>query len=395
MNLAQHFRQLDAFLAEHAWLWRPQPFKQARPSWCDRLPGLYETLLALSDEELARLTDDGTALTALLDEHLSGVGMLVELSRLTECQTMTLADLGPHFASAIPGRKWKQVEAFAAALGAVHAPLLEWCGGKGHLGRLLAAQWQSPVLTLEHNPVLCEEGRHLARRAHVDQAFRLDDALAPSAAEAVTGRHAVALHACGELHRTLVRQAIAAKAPALDIAPCCYHLLLEGEYRPFSANAQLLPGRDDLRLAVTETVTAVNREIRLRDREMAWKLGFDVMRRRYGADEGYRPIKPIDKSWLKMDFAGFCTALAKREGLDLPETVAWQSAEAAGWQRQRDTMRLSLPRHAFRRAIEIWLVLDLANALSDNGYTVQIGTFCSRELTPRNILITARLRSGG
>lgn len=391
MNLAQHFRQLDAFLAEYAWLWRPQPFKQARPSWCDRLPGLYETLLTLSDEELARLTDDGKALTALLDEQLPGLSMLVELSRLPECNTTTLADLGPHFASAIPGRKWEQVKAFAAALGAVHAPLLEWCGGKGHLGRLLAAQWQHPVLTLEHNPVLCEEGWHLARRAHVDQAFCLDDALAPSAAEAVTGRHAVALHACGELHRTLVRQAMAAKAPALDIAPCCYHLLLEGEYRPFSAIAQLKLRRDDLRLAVTETVTAPGREVRLRDREMAWKLGFDLLRRRIGEDKEYRPIKPIDKAWLKQDFAGFCRALAEREGIVLPDTVEWQAAEASGWQRQRDTMRLSLPRHAFRRAIEMWLVLDLANGLCDNGYAVQIGTFCARELTPRNILITARL----
>lgn len=395
MNLVQRFRQLDAFLAEHAWMWRPQPFKEARPSWCARLPALSEGLLALSDEELARLTDDGAALMALLEEHVPGLGKLDELSRLPEYSTMTLTNPGPHFANGIPGRKWEQIKAFAEALGSVHTPVLEWCGGKGHLGRLLAAQWEHPVLTLDHNPELCHEGRQLARRAQVDQAFHLGDALAPSAADVVAGHHAVALHACGELHRTLVRRAIAAKAPALAIAPCCYHLLLDDDYRPFSANARLLPSRDDLRLAVTETVTAVGREIRLRDREMAWKLGFDHLRRQQSEDEEYRPIKPIDKSWLKLDFAEFCRALAKREGLELPETVAWQSVEAAGWQRQRDTMRFSLPRHAFRRAIEIWLVLDLANALCDNGYAVQIGTFCTRELTPRNILITARLSTDG
>ena len=392
MNLALRFRQLDTFLADHAWLWRPQPFKQARPEWCTRLPALCETLLALSDAELSSLTDDAPALTALLAEHLPALNALDELCRIPAREATALADLGPHFASSIPGRKWRQVTAFAAALGPVRAPLLEWCGGKGHLGRLLAAQWHRPVLTLDHDPGLCGEGEQLARRAQVAQAFRIDDALAPSAAAALAGRHAVALHACGELHRSLVRRAVQAKAPALDIAPCCYHLFLDGEYRPFSKNTQLKPRRDDLRLAVTETVTAIAREVRLRDREMAWKLGFDLLRRDAGEEEGYRAIRPIDKAWLKRDFAGFCRILAKREGASLAGELDWEAAEAAGWQRQRETMRLSLVRHAFRRAIELWLVLDLAHLLDTNGYAVHLGTFCARELTPRNILISARRR---
>lgn len=390
MDLTQRFLHLDAFLAEHAWLWRPQPFKQVRPSWCTRLPALCEILRGLSDEELARLTEDSVALFSLLADHLPSLKNLDELIQLPERGGTTLVDLGPHFANGIPGRKWRQVTAFAAVIGEVRAPLLEWCGGKGHLGRLLAAQWNRSVLTLEHNPALCDEGKKLARRARVEQDFCLDDALAPGAAGEVVGRHAVALHACGELHRTLVRRAIESRAPALDIAPCCYHLLSQGDYLPFNANTRLLPGRDDLRLAVTETVTAVGREVRLRDREMAWKLGFDLLRRRLDADVGYRPIKPIDKSWLKQDFAGFCRALATREGEALPPTVDWQAAEDAGWERQRETMRLSLPRHAFRRAMELWLVLDLATYMEQHGYEVQAGSFCSRELTPRNILISAR-----
>ena len=391
MNLAQRFHQLDAFLSDHAWLWRPQPFKQARPAWCDRLPALCDRLLALSDEELARYTQDGAALNAMLVEHLPALVELDGLMRLPEREKTSLADLGPHFTSGIPGRKWQQVAAFAEALGEVHAPVLEWCGGKGHLGRLLAAQWHQPVFTLEHDPALCEHGRHLARRARVGQEFCLDDALAPSAADAVAGRHTVALHACGELHRTLVRQVVSQKSPALDIAPCCYHLLLENDYQPFTANTQLKPSRDDMRLAVTETVTAVSREVRIRDQEMAWKLGFDVLWRE-GCGRNYRPMKPIDKSWLKLGFEGFCRALAAREGLQLPANVAWQAAEQAGWLRQRETMRLSLPRHAFRRLIEIWLVLDLVNYLDENNYIVKIGTFCASGLTPRNILISARLR---
>jgi hypothetical protein len=77
--------------------------------------------------------------------------------------------------------------------------------------------------------------------------------------------------------------------------------------------------------------------------------------------------------------------------VSLPPDVAWHEAEQAGWRRQRETMRLSLVRNAFRRAIELWLVLDLSCLLEANGYAVRIGTFCAREVTPRNILISARL----
>jgi hypothetical protein len=74
----------------------------------------------------------------------------------------------------------------------------------------------------------------------------------------------------------------------------------------------------------------------------------------------------------------------------LAGSIDWDRYEALGWQRQHETMRLSLVRHAFRRAIEVWLVLDLVNYLIGKGYEVGLCTFCERELTPRNILISAR-----
>jgi len=65
--------------------------------------------------------------------------------------------------------------------------------------------------------------------------------------------------------------------------------------------------------------------------------------------------------------------------------------EANGWRRQREVMRLSIVRHAFRRALEVWLALDLAVYLKNRGYVVELGSFCERQLTPRNLLISAQL----
>lgn len=391
MNFPERFRQLDRLLDGYAWLWRPQPYKQARPRWCEELPGLCDALLELSDDELQGLTEDAAALVSLLAEYLPDVAALNTLTALPECEGSELADTGPHFTSGIPGRKWQQITAFASALGGVKAPLLEWCGGKGHLGRLLARQWQHPVLTLELDEDLCAQGEAMAGRTRVAQRFHRGDALKPEARNLLAGRHGVALHACGELHRSLIRHAVEAGAPALDVAPCCYHLHGSENYEPLSEGVHLQLSRDDMRVAVTETVTAAGREVHQRDREMAWKLGFDLLRRELTGEERYRPIKPIDKAWLKLDFAGFCRLLAEREGLVLDTGIDWERYEALGWLRQRETMRLSLVRHAFRRAIEVWLVLDLANYLTGKGYEVSLCTFCERELTPRNILLSARL----
>jgi hypothetical protein len=268
--------------------------------------------------------------------------------------------------------------------------VLEWCGGKGHLGRLLGLRQAGRVDTLELDAGLCAEGERLAVRAGVGQNFVVEDAHSARADALLPGRHVVALHACGDLHRGLVRRGIAAGVAALDIAPCCYYHMAEKLYRPWSEGACLELTREDLRLAVTETVTAPPRETRLRERERAWKLGFDRLRREVSGEDRYVSFKPTPRPWLNLDFRGFCQALAARQGLALPPNVDWQRLEAEGYARLGEVKRLSLPRHAFRRPLEVWLVRDLAGYLAENGYKVEVGTFCPRAVTPRNILLSAR-----
>ena len=46
-------------------------------------------------------------------------------------------------------------------------------------------------------------------------------------------------------------------------------------------------------------------------------------------------------------------------------------------------------RNLFRRPLELWLVLDRALFLEEQGYSVRLGTFCDYPLTPRNLLLLA------
>ena len=55
---------------------------------------------------------------------------------------------------------------------------------------------------------------------------------------------------------------------------------------------------------------------------------------------------------------------------------------------------MELVRHLFRRPLEVWLLLDRALFLEEQGYQAEVGTFCPKPMTPRNLLIRA-VRVGG
>ena len=65
----------------------------------------------------------------------------------------------------------------------------------------------------------------------------------------------------------------------------------------------------------------------------------------------------------------------------------WAALEDAGWQRLAHVRNLELLRGLFRRPLELWLVLDRALFLFEQGYSVRLGTFCESALTPRNFLL--------
>lgn len=390
-ELARRFQRLAGLLDAHAGLWRPAPFHVSRPAWCQAHPDYAAHLLALADGEMEALAGDNRALIALAGRF---VPELLELLELIDLPRLEGPPDAPEDRAArhVPGRKQVQIGAFAAGVGAIEHPVLEWCAGKGHLGRHLARRWKRPVTSLEWDGDLCAEGERLAGRA--DQTFVHADALAPASAGLIAGRHALALHACGDLHLALLRGVAEQGAPALDLAPCCYFRIATPDYRPLNPDANLLLTRDELHLAVTETVTAGARDRRARDRAQAWKLAFLEWRTDQGVPRE-KPFKPVPGGWMGEGFSVWVEKLARREGFSPADKEDWTAWEAKGRRRLAEVRRLELARLAFRRPLEVWLVLDRALFLARHGYQVRLAEFCARAVTPRNLLISARQASAG
>ena len=397
LSHTDRFARLTALLAEWQPLWRPLPFQHRGAPWGAAYSALDAALLALSDDEAARLQDapfHASPLAAWLP--------VAELEELVALPELAGDDRAPPaaWAAHVGGRKWSQIEAFLPRVTA--APderLVEWCAGKGHLARALSRRDTAEVTALEWQAALCRDGQRLADRQGAAVHMAEQDVLAPEAGRWLSSEtHVAALHACGDLHARLI-ELCAAQGSAVTLAPCCYQRTAAAHYRPLSQQGRerasalgLTLTREELAMAVQETVTAPRHVRRRREQAGAWRLGFDLLQRQVRGVDAYLPVPSLAYGRLPNRFEAFCRWAAEQKGLVLPAGVDWAALEAAGERRRAEVVRRELVRHLFRRPLEVWLVLDRALRLEEAGFEVELGTFCARALTPRNLLLRAARR---
>ncbi|HBM07388.1 methyltransferase [Pseudomonas sp. Choline-3u-10] len=396
-QLAERFQQLDEFLFQHQLLWRPRPFTYMRLGWESEHPALALWLRdrSLEDAEAAH-NQPAQLLAPAPFPQLAA--QAIALSCMDELPSSPIRNTDARQLADVPGRKWLQIQAFDAALTFSEVPhhWVDWCAGKGHLGRQLVRRGGG-LTCLEWDQALVTAGAHLSQKLSIDANHRQQDVMADDvAAQLNPTTTPIALHACGDLHVRMINLSIAQRCQQLAIAPCCYNRTQTDRYRPLSTlgrQSSLELSRDDLGLPLSETITAGARERRQRDQSMAWRLGFDLLQRELRGKNDYLPTPSLPSSWLKKRFAQYCRDLAALKQLPEPPEQNWDALERRGWQRLAEVRNLELLRGLFRRPVELWLLLDRALLLAENGYAVRLGTFCPAELTPRNLMLIAELEA--
>ncbi|PSW07357.1 methyltransferase [Photobacterium lipolyticum] len=390
------FRQLNDLLTRNREFWQFMPFAERSFVWNQTHPGLCQWLISLTEEQVTYFNEDNAALAEALSTWIPDSP---ELYQLSQCLSLPVENtaVAKGLDVGIPGRKWTQISAFSAALPRLQLPWLEWCAGKGHLGRILAANHHMPVTSLEWQRQLCVEGEATAKRLGLPITFITADAFDKSSEQYIQPQqHAVALHACGDLHVSLLQRVVAKQGAAVSISPCCYHLIRAKHYQPLSdlaKQSEITLTKHDLRLPLQETVTAGQRVRRQRFVEVSYRLGFDLLQRELRGCDDYLPVPNVQKALLNEGFSAFCFWAAEKKSLLLPGDIDFAYWQQEGEARYQITERMELVRQLFRRPLEMWLVYDRVCFLEQSGYQVSLGTFCAKPVTPRNILIHAELKT--
>ncbi|EGU46748.1 hypothetical protein VII00023_07434 [Vibrio ichthyoenteri ATCC 700023] len=391
------FHSIDTYLLQHQDFWRFEPFFVSQHStlpWQQSHPALCQWLQDLSDDQVEHYKQDQNALVDAVAPFFPSMRELLAQLAMPSV-TLSGLNLARGVDSGVPGRKLSQITAMGEAALQNHQgeEWLEWCSGKGFLGRILASQSRQKVTSLEYQAPLCQSGQLEADKQQLPMTFVQGDALSDEVEQIFNAsQHAVALHACGDLHVSLLEKGVDHQLPAMTISPCCYHLIAGQQYRPLSSlaiDSTLKLSQSELRIPLQELVTGGERVKRHRWLEMSYRLGLDILLRQELGLDHYLPVPSIKKSQLADGFSAFCQWAAQHKGLTLPPCdfdAYWQQGSQRYWQMEK----LSLIQQLFKRALELWLVLDKALYLEQNGYHVQVREFCRRDITPRNLLIQAQ-----
>lgn len=385
-DLAPQFQEISRLLRQHRGDWQLYPFACTTlpwPAWAEHLDTLDEPAIDALEADDAKkwrfFADIRPEIAAIQRRSLPA------LNRPTDTGN-------PRWSNGIPGRKWAQIDDFAASISVDH-PVLEWCAGKGHLGRLLAIQSGQPVVSLERDAELCRQGEQLADKLQLAHRFVCADALGTEAHRLFkVEQQALALHACGELHLRFLQLGVSAGTRALALSPCCYHLIPQDNYLPLSRIGQQLDLRldkQDLRLPLQQQVTGGERVRRLRHIELTWRLAFDELQRELRGSDQYLPLPSFAKQLLSGEFADFAAWACAEKGLPLPSRLDSRHWLARADQRRLLVKRIELVRHLYRYPLELWLLLDRALFLQEQDYRVTLGTFTEQANTPRRHLIRA------
>ncbi|WP_017444889.1 methyltransferase [Gayadomonas joobiniege] len=389
-NIQPAVRSLSEILKRHQSCWNFVPFAQRQIPWGNKK---IDEIVAQFSTEADSIVQQGllnavfTDLKSWLDAYQAS------LESVLHSPSNILPEIPFWLKNGIHGRKIEQIKALSSQLQGSDK-IIEWCSGKGHLGRILAYQHNISVTSLEWQAHLCQQGEALAQKYQLAQKFYHTDVLQDDLSFLNSKYPLVALHACGDLHLKLLRQVQLLKSPQVYLAPCCYHLINDELYTgvsEFVKSKGLAVTKAKLKLAVQAQVTSGERIKRLRKTEVVWRLAYQALREAITGDDSYKSLPSVQKSYFSGAFKDFALWGLAHQGLSYDRPIQESLWLQKGLERHKFIQMLERVRHVFQRPLEYWLVLDRALFLVEQGYQVQVNAFCDYAITPRNLFIRASL----
>jgi hypothetical protein len=371
-----------------------------------RARGWATYLAALDDSTLDALEASGHDAT-WPDDAPPSLRAMIDLAR-DVCALPPLVLPAPAADPRVRGRgegprKGAQVDAFARMilpLAGGASRVVDVGSGHGHLTRAIASRIARPVVGLERDPSIATRARSLSPpgtgASPAPPLFAVTDVvrdgLVLSAGELVIG-----LHACGELGDAIVVSAARAGA-SVALVGCCLQKRRAASRATLAvpADAPALAASLDLPTPVLglSNVTARDRGVEAtRAENLAARERRLALHRLLGGASSFEAlgaeIRGLNRRAAHGDLGALVARAFALRGLAAPAARA--IADAASWARVEHARirRMSLPRDALARAVEVFVLLDRARHLEESGLQVTVGELFPTSVSARNLALLA------
>ncbi|HEY4160113.1 MAG TPA: methyltransferase [Polyangiaceae bacterium] len=365
------------------------------PAWCERR-GWTHFLLGLSESELERAEEHGLLALPELAPRMpaSLAAWLAEVARATQVPRVRHDVSCAEAWRGVRERKRAQLAAMlqaVAPMAGAASRIVDFGSGSGHFSRLASRAFATDVLGLERSAARVARATQQASLERAEHAEFLRIDLGKQAFALAENDLAFGLHACGELGDRLVLAASAARCD-LMLVSCCAQKISTPTRRALSrAVAPLELERGVLGLSnLSSRGQGVETSLRetLRAREVRHALGVLLKNRSVSLAPGAE-MRGVNRRQAHGDFASVARRVFAVRQMPEPSASELSQAEQIGREEFASVRRLSLPRNALARLLELTIVLDRAQALAEAGLSLAVAEVFAADVTPRNLCIFA------
>lgn len=279
-------------------------------------------------------------------------------------------------------------------------------GGIGLLAQTLNNYYQIPIVSLDMNKKLQETGIERHKKNAKDPVNKViyhnlkvsNDSEFTSLLK--SNVMTVGLHTCGKLALDLIQVSSKTKVPAIVNFGCCYHTLdAKDDLQNISEFAQnnepLWMNKFALTLACRAHKKMDDKDYDLKLKVKLYRYAIHILLYDYYDVKNLITLGNSSPKLYDESFGLYVYEQLRRVKINPRHTIE----ELNHFFEQNDLKVLiermlaaGLIRNALGRVLELYLILDRAIYLEEQGYSVQVEEFFDEELSPRNIGITAELK---
>jgi hypothetical protein len=409
VNLKERFNQITSSLIPHVNIWEneillqyPHSLSPFNEAWLDFLEHADEELLfSLEKKEFHHLS-----LPSDLKTHWQE---MEDLTRINEFNREIPTHPFDAFAFLkIKPKKEHEIKILTRAVDGLMKDykleqVVDIGGGIGYLAQSIANYYFYPVTSIDMDPVLQNTGRlrNLKNQRkgstlvnYLQEKLDLgNEKLIPLFNNKTIS---LGLHTCGELANTHLEMAIKGQSGALINLGCCYYKLSKNNTYNISQFAQT---NQNLKLNMYALTLAT-----LAHKQMGhWDFQFKNMVKNYRYafhmylfhEKGITDFLSVGNSsqrYYEGDFASYAKEQMKRlniEHTDSDESLNNFFQDPTRTRLIRRMILAGILRGIYGRPLELYLLIDRALYLEENGYTAKLVPYFDEELSPRNIGIQA------